>query len=370
MQCAACGTDNDAGSKFCMTCGAPQENGESTDATPPPSGEHEAAPIPSHDLSSMAGAGSSADASADSPTAPAGWGTAEESSLAADGAPAAAPDDTPAPPSSGEAPGPAVFAPPPPPDGPPAPGGFAPPPPPGADPGVGGYQPPPPMAPPAQAPAGAPPTPGGYPPPAADQAWGQAAAPAPAWGAPGPGAPPEAPAPGAQPPAWGQPAPGGPPGPGYGPPAGGQGFAPPGGPGFQQQAPAAPAGPPDPNGLGAAAGRLGNRPRKDARSAFAVAGAVLQDGELVEALAAGKFEGNAALLVLTDRAVLLVDDRPWKPTVERISVDGGLQVQGWQDDRTASLTLVTASRQMVLESIADRPLAVEMAQRIRYRTGS
>ncbi|MEO6989761.1 MAG: hypothetical protein ABI239_14075 [Aquihabitans sp.] len=119
-----------------------------------------------------------------------------------------------------------------------------------------------------------------------------------------------------------------------------------------------------------AAGRLGNRPRKDARSAFAVAGAVLQDGEMVEALAAGKFEGNAALLVLTDRALILVDERPWKPTVERVTIDAGLQVQGWQDDRSASLTLITGSRQMVLESIADKPLAVEMAQRIRYRTGT
>lgn len=91
---------------------------------------------------------------------------------------------------------------------------------------------------------------------------------------------------------------------------------------------------------------------------------------MVEALAAGKFEGNAALMVLTDRALILVDDRPWKPTVERIAVDAGVQVQGWQDDRSASLTLVTASRQMVLESIADKPLAVEMAQRIRYRTGT
>ena len=45
------------------------------------------------------------------------------------------------------------------------------------------------------------------------------------------------------------------------------------------------------------------------------------------------------------------------------------KVQGWQDDRTASLTLLHAGRQVVVERIIDRPLAVEMAQRIRARTG-
>lgn len=104
--------------------------------------------------------------------------------------------------------------------------------------------------------------------------------------------------------------------------------------------------------------------------AFAVAGAVLRDGEVVEALVVGKFEGNPALLVLTDQALLLVDDRQWKPTTERFTVDAELQVQGWQDDRTASLTLVVAGRQLVVDQIGDRPMAVELAQRIRYRANS
>lgn len=102
----------------------------------------------------------------------------------------------------------------------------------------------------------------------------------------------------------------------------------------------------------------------------AVAGALLDEGEVVDSVVAGKVEGNAAVLVLTDRKLLLVDERQWRPLVERIAVDGGLQVQGWQDDRSASLTLVFAGRQLVIDQIADRPLAVEMAQRIRYRTGA
>lgn len=129
-------------------------------------------------------------------------------------------------------------------------------------------------------------------------------------------------------------------------------------------------GQPDPNALGAAVARLGSSARKATKVAVAIAGAMLQDGENVEAVVGGKLEGNGAVLVLTDRSLLLIDDRQWKPVTERINVDPSLQVQGWQDDRTASLTLVSGGHQLVLDQIADRPLAVEMAQRIRYRTGA
>lgn len=90
---------------------------------------------------------------------------------------------------------------------------------------------------------------------------------------------------------------------------------------------------------------------------------------MVEAVVAGKYEGNSAVLVLTDKALVLADDRMWRPVNERFKLDSGLQVQGWQDDRTASLTLVSGGRQLVVDQIADRPLAVEMAQRVRYRVG-
>jgi hypothetical protein len=131
-----------------------------------------------------------------------------------------------------------------------------------------------------------------------------------------------------------------------------------------------PAGPADPNALGVAAGRLGGSSRKHARIALAVAGAVLEADEVVEAVVAGRLDGNVAVVVLTDRALVLADERQWRPVVERFALDAGLQVQGWQDDRTASLTLLHGGRQLVVDRIADRPLAVEMAQRIRARTGA
>ena len=115
--------------------------------------------------------------------------------------------------------------------------------------------------------------------------------------------------------------------------------------------------------------RLGNSPRKQAKTALAVVGALLEDGEMVETAVIGRLESNPAVLVLTDRGLLLADDRQWKPVAERFTLDGSFQVQGWQDEKTASLTLLTGARQFAVERIADRPLAVDMAQRIRARCG-
>lgn len=97
---------------------------------------------------------------------------------------------------------------------------------------------------------------------------------------------------------------------------------------------------------------------------------MLEDGEVVEAVVAGRLDGHPAVLVLTSGALLLADERQWRPTVERFELAPGLAVQGWQDDKTASLTLVIGSRQVVVDRIADRALAVEMAQRIRTRVGA
>ncbi len=367
MQCAACGTENDAGSRFCMTCGAPlaaaPADGPAGAPTidEAPSGEtaspgDQSGPNDTEgaDITGAPGADRPSPFAPSSPSSPMGDPTPPPSSAA---------DATPPPPSAGEA-------------DPPAPGDATPPPPSWGQPAADSPPPPPPAptawpTPPAATPPAATPS-GGAP-----AAWNPTAAPPapPAWGAP-----PAPPAPVPPAPAWGAP-PGPPPGPASPPawatpgapaapaaPAWGQPPAAPTGP--QGYAPQAPIGPADPNGLGAAAGRSGKGPLKQARTALAVAGAVLQDDEVVEALVVGRFEGNGAVLALTDRSLVLVDDRTWRPATERFPLDATLQVQGWQDDRTASLTIVASGRQLVVDQITDRPLAVELAQRIRYRTGS
>jgi hypothetical protein len=140
-------------------------------------------------------------------------------------------------------------------------------------------------------------------------------------------------------------------------------------PPFAPAPPAAAGGVVDPNGLGVALDRLGSNDRKVARSAALVAGVLLDEDERVEAAVGGKVEGHGAVVLLTDRRLVLVDDRAWRPQVHRIELTPALTVAGWQDDRTASLTFQWDGRQVVLDQIRDRALAVEMAQRIRYRTG-
>ena len=125
--------------------------------------------------------------------------------------------------------------------------------------------------------------------------------------------------------------------------------------------------PPTPTG---SVWRSGGSAAAPAKVAVVVAGALLGEGETVEAVVGGRYEGHGSVLVLTDRGLWLVDDREWRPFVEQIAVGPQLEVQGWQDDRTASLTLVANGRSLVLDQIADRELAVEMAGRIRYRTGA
>ncbi len=329
MHCAACGTDNDEGSKFCMTCGtvleaasAPVDEQPAPEATPAEVAAGDQTPPPPP---------ASADAPAADltpPPAPAWDPPSGETSVAPAREAPVTPEAPPAPSWDAQ---PAPPPPPPPPADPPAPPAWQ------APPAAAPEAPPAWGAPAAPAPPPAAPSPPAWGAPEAPAApgWGQVAAPAPAWGQPAAAAPPTG-------------APAGPP----------MGYAPPG-----------PAGPPDPHGLGASIGRWGNGAKKQAKTAVAVAGAVLKDGEVVEASVAGRLDGNPAVLALTDQALVLVDDRQWKPTVERFTVGSDLQVQGWQDDRTASLTIVFGGRQLVVDQIGDRPLAVEMAQRIRYRSG-
>jgi len=126
----------------------------------------------------------------------------------------------------------------------------------------------------------------------------------------------------------------------------------------------------DPHGIAPCFARLANNARKSVRQAALIAASHLEAGEVVEAIVGGRVSGHPAVVVITDRCVLVADEREWKPQVSRLSLDAELRVQGWQDDRTASLTFGIGSQELVVDQIVDRPLAVEMAQRIRYRTGN
>lgn len=126
----------------------------------------------------------------------------------------------------------------------------------------------------------------------------------------------------------------------------------------------------DPHAVGLAAGRLGSGARRTGKIALAVLGAVLDEGDVVEVLVQGRFRHAAGVVALVGRKVVIVNDRQWKPDAVVVPVGPELQVQGWQDDRSASLTFVSPDGHEVVDTIFDRALAIELAQRVRDRAAA
>jgi hypothetical protein len=220
----------------------------------------------------------------------------------------------------------------------------------------------------------------------------------------GPAAPEAVPPPAPPPPATAGPAPappapvapGAPPAPGYGgtpsgsyPPAGGQppgpyGAAP---PAVAYGAPPAPGYPGqpavqpvqgmqavqsmqqvmDPHGVGMAANRLSSGARRAGKVALAVLTAVLEPEDVAEIVIQGRVHGVPGVAALVGTKVVLVNERFWKPEVLILQLGTSVQVQGWQDERTATVLMADGNQQEVVERVPDRLLAVEFAQRVRDR---
>jgi hypothetical protein len=62
-----------------------------------------------------------------------------------------------------------------------------------------------------------------------------------------------------------------------------------------------------------------------------------------------------------------VNDREFKPDTIEFTADAECTVQGWQDDRSAALLVQSGGQSAQIERITDRPLAIELAQRLRAR---
>ena len=134
--------------------------------------------------------------------------------------------------------------------------------------------------------------------------------------------------------------------------------------------PAAPAGVVDPHELGPAVLRLSAAALRTARVAIGVLSMLLEEDEVVEALVGGRYQNQAGVAALTNRRLILVNEHEWVPDIRVVALSGDLVVQGWQDDRTASLIFVTEGQSVTFSFIIDRPLAQEMAQLVRNRVAS
>ncbi len=116
-----------------------------------------------------------------------------------------------------------------------------------------------------------------------------------------------------------------------------------------------------------ASNRLGGASKRAAATSMTVASAVLEDGEVAEAVVQGQFAGHPGVAVLTGGRVLLVNEAPLAVTVESVPLTAGLTVQGWQDDKEASLIFQVDGRDITIDAITDRPLAQDMAGRVREK---
>jgi hypothetical protein len=123
----------------------------------------------------------------------------------------------------------------------------------------------------------------------------------------------------------------------------------------------------DPHLLAPAIGSLGVFARRAGRVAFAVIATVLEPDEQVVVVLQGKFLGEDGAAVLTQRRLVLANDREWKPDIESVVIGPGLTVQGWQDDRTASLVFVQGGVTTTIDQISDRELAQRVAALVRSR---
>ncbi len=127
----------------------------------------------------------------------------------------------------------------------------------------------------------------------------------------------------------------------------------------------------DPSGLGVAFNQMGMFTKRSARIAVGVIGVVLDPGEMVEVLVAGRYRGNDGVVALTDRRLVVVNDREWRPDVEELIIAPGTTIQGWQDDRSAAVVIQAPSGATItIDQISERENAQRLAAAIRARAGT
>lgn len=122
---------------------------------------------------------------------------------------------------------------------------------------------------------------------------------------------------------------------------------------------------PDPNGLRRAVARLDPAEVERAAVPIAVCGALLREDEQVLAAVTGQMLGRPAVIVLTPRRVLVVNDRRWQPIVDEFALDSNLVVRGRHDRNVAALSFADATRLSMVDGIGQVALAIELATLIR-----
>ena len=123
----------------------------------------------------------------------------------------------------------------------------------------------------------------------------------------------------------------------------------------------------DPHGLGVALGKLMGGSRRTAKAAALSVASEFEVGEIVEIAVAGRFRACDAVAMLTNRRVILANDRAWDPEIVLIDDVSALVVEGWAERRSATLRLIDGDNEHVFDRINDTDVAESLARAIRAR---
>lgn len=122
---------------------------------------------------------------------------------------------------------------------------------------------------------------------------------------------------------------------------------------------------PDAHGLGAALGRLMGGSRRTAKAAALVAATRLADGEMVRAAVGGRFRGKDGVAVLTDRQILLANNREWDPEVVSMPTSAAVEVEHWVERRAAILRIGDGTDSHVIDRINDLGVAESLVEALQ-----
>ncbi len=128
--------------------------------------------------------------------------------------------------------------------------------------------------------------------------------------------------------------------------------------------------PADPFGVEVAASRMSAGARRAGAVPLGILSTLLREGEVVESVVQGDYQHHPGVVMLTTRRVLIANERRWAPDVRVVPITSEVVVQGWQDDRRATLLFGADGRGLVVSGIVDRPLARDLARRLRELVAS
>ncbi|MEI2639476.1 MAG: hypothetical protein V9F03_10860 [Microthrixaceae bacterium] len=121
----------------------------------------------------------------------------------------------------------------------------------------------------------------------------------------------------------------------------------------------------DSPGFLAAIARLSVGDRDRATVPLLVAGALLEDGEEVLGLVVGQMLGRPAVMMLSPRRVLVINDRKWQPVVDSYLLDADLEIRGRHDRNVAAIGVSDARGLSMVDGIFDVDAAMDVVARIR-----